>query len=226
MKFLSFILITILVSQLSAGIIATTEDGRKVLLQENGTWRFIKDKQISDKKEAKEKASMKKQHHSLVELIQQDSDYDFRKVRWGMSKKEVMSTEDAKLLKNEDTRMEYAISLFGYDCDVTYSFIDSKLSTASLHIRQPHIDPALYYKDYKSLKKYLTPLYGDALSDKCDWKNEMYRGDESKWGFAVSLGFLTCRTLWHNDRTQVTLLISGSNHQIMTNLEYGEWIKR
>lgn len=226
MKYLSFIMIVSFFSYLSAGMIATTEDGRKVLLQENGTWRFIKDKQITGKKGTNGKASKKEQHHSLVELIKQDSEYDFRKVRWGMSKKEVMSTEEAKLLKNEDAGLEYAISLFGYDCNVTYSFIDGKLSTASLHIRQPHIDPALYYKDYKSLKEYLRPLYGDALSDKCDWKNEMYRGDESKWGFAVSLGFLTCRTLWHNDRTQITLLISGSNHQITTNLEYGEWIKR
>lgn len=218
--------INLLVMYVTAGIIATTEDGRKVLLQENGTWRFIKDGQSTDKIKQDIDTKEKKPKHSLVDLIKNNDNYDFRKVRWGMTKKEVMNTEDARLLKNEDTRLDYAISLFGYDCNVTYSFINEKLSTANLRIRQPHVDPALYFDDYRSLKEYLAPLYGNALSDKCEWKNEIYRGDESKWGFAVSLGFLTCRTLWHNDRTQITLLISGGNHQITTNLEYGEWLNR
>lgn len=226
MKYKSALFIYFLAMYVTAGIIATTEDGRKVLLQENGTWRFIKDQQSKSETKPDIETQEKKPQHSLVDLIKNDSNYDFRKVRWGMTKKEVMNSEDARLLKNEDDRLDYAISLFGYDCNVSYSFINEKLSTADLKIRQPHVDPALYYEDYKSLKEYLAPLYGNALSDKCEWKNEIYRGDESKWGFAVSLGFLSCRTLWHNERTQIALLISGGNHQITTNLEYGEWLNR
>jgi len=226
MKRKSVLFIFLFTMYVTAGIIATTEDGKKVLLQENGTWRYIKDQQSKGKTKQDNDAKAKEPQHSLVDLIKNDNEFDFRKVRWGMTKKEVMGSEGARLLKNEDTRIEYVISLFGYDCNVTYLFINGKLSTANLQIRQPHVDPSLYYDDYKKLKEYLAPLYGNSLSDKCDWKNEMYRGDESKWGFAVSLGFLTCRTLWHNERTQITLTISGSNHQITTNLEYGEWIKR
>jgi hypothetical protein len=139
-----------------------------------------------------------------------------------MSRKEVLASEDAKLITNSSDTLMYEVSFLKYQCSVLYSFHENVLVRAMFLIRQPHVDPALYFKDYIDLKQYLTPLFGMAASDKCDWKNEMYRRDRSKWGFAVSLGFLTCRTVWHNERTQISLAISGGNHQIATNIEYSE----
>ena len=217
LKGLIFSLIFLVAAVSAKDIIATTEDGKKVLLQENGSWRYVAEKKESEKST---------ERISLVEIIKSDPNYDFRKVRWGMGKKEVMVAEDAKLLKNSGTSLEYEVRFLGYNCTVVYDFVNDKLAMAKFIIRQPHVDPALYYKDYDELKKYLTPLYGVIVSDQCDFKNEMYRHDKSKWGFAVSLGFLTCKTVWRNKRTQITLAISGGNHQIATNLEYTTWGNR
>lgn len=200
------------------GITATTDDGRKVLLKSDGTWEYVK---------AKKSTAGKKQaaaHVSLVDIIKNDRHYDFRTTRWGMNKKEVMASEKtAKVIKDAGDTLEYEVAFLKYQCSVVYAFHDNALVSAVFVIRQPHVDPALYYRDYIDLKQYLTPIYGTAVTDKCDWKNEMYRKDRSKWGFAVSLGFLTCRTVWHDKRTQISLVISGGNHQITTNIEYSEF---
>lgn len=195
----------------SAERIATTDDGKKVLLNENGTWRYL---------EAGESPQGASGRISLIEIIKNDRAFDFRRVRWGMSRKEVLASEAVPPVKNDASSVEYTVQFLGYDCAVEYTFINDALTRAGFKISQPHVDPALYYKDYEDLKKYLAPMYGIAVSDKCDWKNEMYRQDRSKWGFAVSLGFLTCMSRWRNARTEITLTISGGNHRIATNLEY------
>lgn len=197
---------------------ATTDNGKKVLLQANGSWRFVQDTVATE--------PIDPDHLSLIEIVKIAKGFDFRKARWGMSKKEVMASEDAKLIKDNESSVDYEVLFLGYNCTVSYSFLKGAFTKATFFIRQPHVDPAMYYNDYENLKAYLTPIYNRPSSDNCAWKNEMYRPDKSKWGFAVSLGFLTCRTEWANDRTQIILTINGNNHQIATNLEYNALAKR
>ena len=201
----------------SAELIATTDDGKKVLLSENGTWRYL---------QAGESTPGASRRISLIEIIKNDRTFDFRKVRWGMNRKEVLASETEPPVKNDGSSVEYGVQFLGYDCTVIYFFVNDLLTRASFLIRQTHVDPALYYKDYEDLKKYLTPIYGVAVADKCEWKNEMYRQDRSKWGFAVSLGFLSCTSQWRDSRTEITLAISGGNHQIATNIEYSSLKKQ
>lgn len=210
----------------SAEMTATTESGKKVVLQDNGTWRFSEtDASAAPSALDKETSNSDNSRVRLVELIKNDARYDFRKVRWGMTKKEVIGIEDAKLVKNSGDTLIYEMQFLGYNCSVLYRFTKEVLWSALFLIQQPHVDPALFFRDYDELKKYLTPLYGNALSDKYDWKNEIYKTDKSKWGFAVSIGFLVCRTEWHNNRTRIELKITGGNHQISTDIEYSSLVK-
>jgi hypothetical protein len=214
MLFYPYALVLLLVISWSyADITATTDDGKKVLLQDDGKWHYLNEEESTAPPPDKKRLT-------LVELFKNDKQYDFRKVRWGMGKKEVIASENGKIIKNKGDSLEYEMQLFGYDCSVLYAFKKDALDRAYFMINQPHVDPALFYKDYNELKKFLVPLYGKAVSDKCDWKNEIYRNDTTKWGFAVSIGFLTCSSEWHSDRTRILLSISGGNHQILTNVEY------
>ena len=197
---------------------AITADGKTVLLKDNGTWEYLSPEK---KQPAPSQSSGAPSGGSLFEVIKTSARYDFRSIKWGMNKKAVLAAEDARLLKNEGNSLSYEMSLFGYQCQVEYRFTAEQLTDAILHIRQEHIDPELFYQDYENLKQQLVPVFGENISNKCEWKNDMYRSERTKWGFAVSLGFLTCRTLWKTPRTTITLSIAGSNHQIMTTMEYG-----
>ncbi|MBN1757338.1 MAG: DUF3157 family protein [Chitinispirillaceae bacterium] len=201
---------------------ATTADGRTVLLKDDGTWQYVAHQ---EKNSVVENGENNTTEGSLFEVIKNSAEFDFRSVRWGMDKKEVLAAEDAKLVKNEPEALRYEMTLFGYRCVVLYNFSGNRLTDAVLHIRQEHIDPELFYQDYENLKKHLEPIFGSSLSDKYEWKNDMYRSQRGKWGFAVSLGFLTCRTLWKTPRTVITLTIKGSNHEITTTMEYASQLK-
>ncbi len=213
-RHLPFLITAFLAPAIFSDQLATTEAGKKVILLDNGSWRYLN----TEKEKPAEGSGV--DQVSMVEIVKNDKGFDFRKARWGMDKKEVIASEDAQPLLNTETILEYKVRLLGYDCTVSYNFSDKKLLSARFVIRQPHVDPALYFEDYEELTRYLSPLYGKTVSKRCDWKNEMYRDDRSKWGFAVSLGFLTCSTQWQNERTRILLTISGGNHQILTDLEY------
>lgn len=197
---------------LYAEMVATTDEGKKVVLNENGTWKYL---DITETSEAQDGGRM-----TLVQLLRNDNGYDFRKVRWGMGKKDVIAAESSKPVKSNTDSLVFDLQFLGYDCSVIYAFAKDALVKACFIVRQPHVDPALFFKDYNDLKKHLTPIYGKEESDKFDWKNEIYRNDKSKWGFAVSIGFLTCTTEWHSERTRILLSISGGNHQILTVITY------
>jgi len=211
---------------ITAPQIATTESGEKVHLYENGTWRKVQTDEtvttvVPNPKAAPEDSeSTKDDHITLIDIIKNTDGNDFRTVRWGMSISEVKKQEKAKLLSESSAQLEYEAEFLGYTCKVLYYFTSSKLQRAEMLISQDHTDPAKYYKDYESLIRFLNPLYGSPVSDLKDWKNEMYKNDRSRYGFAISIGFLSCKTVWNNKRSQVSLNITGGNHKIKTNLEY------
>ncbi len=216
-----------IVLSITAPQIATTESGEKVYLYENGTWRKIKTDEATatippadQQNKTEEGGSSKEDRITLIDIIKNTGENDFRTVRWGMSIPEVKKQEVAKLLNESNTQLEYEAEFLGYTCKVFYYFTSSKLQRAEMFISQDHTDPAKYYKDYEKLIKFLNPLYGAPISDQKNWKNEMYKNDRSRYGFAISIGFLTCKTVWNNNRSQVSLNISGGNHKIKTNLEY------
>jgi hypothetical protein len=211
---------------ITAPQIATTESGEKVYLYENGTWKKIKTDEATtsvppdQQTSSVEAESPKENRITLIDIIKNTGGNDFRTVRWGMSPAEVKKLETAKLLSDSSGQLDYEAEFLGYTCKVLYYFISSKLQRAELLISQDHTDPAKYYKDYENLIKFLNPLYGSPVSDQKDWKNDMYKNDPTRYGFAISIGFLNCKTVWNNKRSQVSLTISGGNHKIKTNLEY------
>jgi len=222
--------------------IATTDDGKKVLLRDDGTWKFATPGEVVEtiqKEKATATAASQTEdtaaktgqtvttvpelsNQTLVDLMKSDGRNHFRNARWGMTLDQVKASETARLVKESPNRLDYSVAMFGYDCTVLYIFVNGKLEKAGYVIGQAHVDPAQYYQGYEDLKTYLQPLYGAPVADKYDWKNDMYRSNRSMYGFAISIGFLTCQTTWQNKATRVILLISGSNHQIATNLEYSD----
>jgi len=236
---ISILLLMLFSICLSSQQIATTQEGKKVILLDNFTWKYASQSDLeSANNQGKGNISstgdiIKSQNSpedsnnpgndnrlSLVDIVKNDTSFDFRKVRWGMGKQQVRLAESGKFLKGSSDSLQYELEFMGYTCTIAYIFVNDKLSKAVMLIEQPHVDPELYYSDYENLKKYLSPIYRNQVFERCNWTNEIYKNDRSKWGFAVSIGFLTCQTQWKNARTAITLEISGGNHEISTRIEY------
>ncbi len=170
---------------------------------------------------AKKRLADEPERTALVDVIKSDRSFDVRKARWGMTRDEVKKSEELQLLTDAKDRLEYKFVLLGIKSRIVYRFVDARLSGAEYLIEQDDVNPSRFYDDFQNLKEHLRRLYGTPVSDDKDWKNDIYKGDEKNWGFAISLGFLACHTEWQNASTKITLNQTGGNHLIKTNIEYG-----
>jgi hypothetical protein len=157
---------------------------------------------------------------TIVDELKTATTSDFKNVSWGMSVTQVKRIERLKLIEEGKDFLKYDDALTGMNCDVIYYFTEEKLSSARYTIKQKHHDPALFSEDFVALKKHLCLMYGPYVSVEDKWNDDQFKSDESKWGFAVSLGFLTRSVKWKKAETDIVLLMAGQNHEIFMNIEY------
>ena len=209
--------------------VATTEDGKKVILMDNGTWKYASPGEVEALKRApsNEKTDApspevptSKDISTIVDELKTGTTADFRNVKWGMTVAQVKQTEKLKLLEEGKESLTYDYTLIGMKCNIIYHFKAGKLFSALYTIQQKHHDPALFNKDFVSLRKHLRLMYGTPATIQDIWKNDQFKPDESKWGFAVSIGFLTRLVTWRTGETRVTLQMEGQNHEIFINIKY------
>ena len=153
-------------------------------------------------------------------IIFGQTETDFRKVNWGMSKSEVKQAETSELSQEETNSLAYRTELEGFDAFVGYIFAGDKLTRGKYVLLEDHSNKNDYISDYKKLKGLLTKKYGDPEKDETIWKNDLYQDDYEDWGTAISIGHLIYYSTWKTERTEVTLYLSGENYSISTIIEY------
>lgn len=175
---------------------AVTASGRRVILNEDGTWEWAKEPGTPD------------------------AAGDFRNARWGMSVAEVKLSETAKLLDESDGILLYESSLSGLDVFVGYVFTNGILVRGKYISVERHSNRNDYITDYNTLKDLLTKKYGAPIDENVFWLDDLYRDDYSDWGFAVSLGHLKYFDSWETERTAITAALYGDNYEITHGIEY------
>lgn len=228
LSFISLILITCSITTF-ADKAATTEDGKKVILKDDGTWQYAGPNNIENVRTTSpvkttdaspSSVPTSKDISTIVDELKASTTFDFRNVKWGMTVAQVKQTEKLKLLKEENESLTYDHTLIGMKCNIIYHFKSGKLASARYTVQQKHHDPALFNMDFNALKKHLRLLYGNPITVQDNWKNDQFKSDESKWGFAVSIGFLTRMVMWRKSATRVVLQMEGQNHEIFINIKY------
>jgi hypothetical protein len=175
---------------------AVTDNGKKVILKNDGTWEYAK------------------------EETTKSSSLNFRKTKWGMSKKEVKKTETGKIVRDDEKVLVYNGIVSNIDALIVYIFASDKLVRAKYMFTPKHTNKNDYLIDYDNVKETLTKKYGSPQPDDSYWRNELYKDDYSEWGFAVSLGHLTYSSEWETENTKILLMLSGENYDIDLNAEY------
>ncbi len=226
---------------------ATDEDGRKVILHKDGTWEYaagsraqtpdsdggdapqsgartpknspasaqgIPQQHIAQKQRERETAS-------VLKVVRNDGEHDFRTTSWGMTKSQVRSAEtQATFVQDEGSRLRYRHSLSGLTCSIVYEFSNGSLVKGWYEIEQTHLDPALFYHDFLELAEDMEQTFGPAQVRDYNWKNDTFKGKKEKYGFAISIGFLSCHYVWQQDDTKIDLKISGKSHTFTTRIMY------
>jgi hypothetical protein len=161
--------------------------------------------------------------YALVLLfpVQVNSQYDFRKTTWGMTKEQVLASETAELVtQDKDRSLTYKGSVNDLDCRIIYVFAYDTLVKARYSIIEEHANKNEYITDFEKLKELLNKKYGDPAKERTTWLSNIYKDNSRDWGLAISLGQLVYFTEWDTESTQIWLMLHGDNHEIQFSVEY------
>jgi len=175
--------------------IATTPDGRSVILKEDGTW--------------------------IYQPAVEPGEFTFRQTYWGMSRAQVEATESGKTVDTgQDNAIAYQGKVASLDAYTIYYFVADKLVKTRYAIVEKHSNRNDYIEDYSVVQKALTDKYGTPKTKEVQWKNRLYQDDQEEYGFAVSLGHLQFWSSWETEPTDILLRLWGDNYQIKLMADY------
>jgi hypothetical protein len=154
--------------------------------------------------------------------VAQQKSFDFRKVNWGMSQKQVKATEVGKVHDEDYETVLYKGTVSGMDVTIMYKFTNSQLTQCAYFFDIEHSNKNSYIDDYKRVRKSLVDKYGEPkMSNELVWYNELFKDDPSQWGLAVSAGHCTYLTSWETTTTNIRLVLHGDNYKITLGATYG-----
>ncbi len=177
---------------------AITDDGKRVLLRDDGTWEYDKSVEYMDKGE-----------------------FDFRKIKWGMNKQDVIASENDQPTARESNYIAYACKLSRLDCVLFYQFIpNGKLYQAGYYITNEHINENLFIEDYHSIDNSLRKKYGEPTTINDVWKDKFYQNRRQKWGMAIMRGDYIKGSEWTIEKTTLQHMMAGDNGKIEHTIIY------
>lgn len=151
--------------------------------------------------------------------------YDFRRVNWGMTRKQVLD-EESKLASSEivvskEDYIGYNETLIGEDVYLIYYFVDDKLVRAKYALSETYGNAFSYYRVYERFCDAVAQVHGDASVSEKIWSDDLYKDDISDWGMAIVTGRLFCVSKWNLDSaTNVSVFASGENYEANVAIVY------
>lgn len=157
----------------------------------------------------------------------------FRNTKWGMTKEEVKSAEDAKLVREQGNTLLFQDMFTGMPMYIQYIFPTDRdaLARARYFLGEDHENKNTYIDDYQMVQDQLKEKYGDPHTDTVVWKDKEYKGQKSKYGKALSNGDMNYITQWDAHNTKIREQLWGdSNGEIQlvaqyTSKKYGPLLK-
>ena len=181
---------------MARGRIAVTDEGKEVLLRDDGSWAYR-----DDDTDAPAPA-------------------DFRKTTWGMARGQVREVETAEIVKETEDGLIYRGQVARHPCLIVYFFAQGKLVRAKYNLIAEHASPQDYVTDFEQLHAMLSKKYGTPVKDQYHWIDDRYRDDHESWGKAVALGHLVPWVSWETDSTEISLMLRIQDQRLLLEVEY------
>lgn len=143
---------------------------------------------------------------------------DFRNVKWGMSRDEVIQLEKLRLKDEEPSKLFYETAIAGQQCILIYSFINDKLFSGNYLFSDKHSNYNEYINDYLNIKALLEEKYGKYTDNDQKWTQKI--NFELDKGMAVAMGYLNYLSSWKTDATEIDLLLFGDNLDVKLGISY------
>ena len=145
---------------------------------------------------------------------------DYRKIRWGMTKGEVIGLERSGYSYDNETMAVNDIVINGQTAQLVYKFDQNKLVAAIVIFNNKYINNSQYISDYKSINTGLTTKYGKPTTSKIIYIEPEKNLFLSEPGDNLFLGKTRYLTKWTSARTIIKHGLKSPNASISHYIEY------
>jgi hypothetical protein len=146
--------------------------------------------------------------------------YNFRHTKWGMTPEEVIASEAMTPIEKDEKMIKYKTRVLDKNVELLYLFAQNKLIGASYKLNENYINSERFFKIYNRFKEELVNKYGPPKKDITHWKNDAFKSNRSKWGMALSLGYLEYFTYWEAPGTTVSCGLKEQNYYVLCSIDY------
>ncbi len=146
--------------------------------------------------------------------------YNFRHTKWGMTPEEVVASEKMVPIAKDEKMIRYKTQILDKDVELLYLFAQNKLVGASYRLDENYLNSERFIRTYTRFKEELIKKYGSPNKEITQWKNDAFKSDRSKWGIALSLGYLEYLTLWETPGTTVSCGLKENNYYVLCSVDY------
>jgi len=136
---------------------------------------------------------------------------DFRQARWGMSVREVRTSEPGAPAIVEDDLRSWPTRVGGQPCLVSYLFLEGRLCMGIYQFSDTHQDLQPYFDDAATFRDELVALHGEPQIEKWRWADDVFKHDRALWGESLGFGLVHYELGWAGARSLVALRLSGGN---------------
>lgn len=152
----------------------------------------------------------------------------FRDHEWGDKKQTVIEKEVEDLsyrdymVSDNQLRIYYG-SVGGYDAEIVFIFNDEEELTAGGYVLTEghHLDKNEFFADYCDLVEQYKDKYGEPGLVIEDWKQERYRYDKNRIGYALLCKDVEFETAWIDENgSQINMCLYGQDLDVCTTITY------
>jgi hypothetical protein len=151
------------------------------------------------------------------------SQYDVRKVKWGMSRQEVEKIEKnlKKINNKSNSKLCYHATILDYAADLVYSFSKNKLDilTTTFDITKDDGDKM---DAYNGIKESLIAKYGEPTRADTFWIDGELRQHLRSMNMGLVYELKSLYTIWENvnNRTNIILALDNNDFKVSIAVEY------
>jgi len=147
--------------------------------------------------------------------VEDPGPFDFRHVRWGMSREEVKQREKLRPVDEISDAIIYNEKILTHAATLLYSFIDNKLYSAAYILKDNQYSNKNNYVDaYEEIAASLTEKYGAPIRKNDVWSNNLYKNDYANRGMAYGIGHVISSSEWKKGQESIHAGITGNNFKI------------
>lgn len=161
------------------------------------------------KVEVKKKISQVKK--TPVPEVKKPETFDFRKIRWGMNRSQIVASEKSQPLLEIDEKLTYKETMFERDVSINYFFEDSKVIKSEYLFDGSFVNATDYLVYYQKIKKNLISKYGKPNIDESKELDELPFEQYKHIAELIYRGEQDYNTIWEKPRTTIRLALKGKD---------------